>query len=106
MENSWLNMIVCHCGDKKLSLFLRSKKDIDMPTVFEIFGLRFFFFSEDHDPIHVHVVRGDDEAKIAVVPEIELVYNHGLKAQDVKRALKLVKMYKEEIIAAWNEYHD
>lgn len=73
-------MIVCLCGDKKLSLFLRSK--------------------------NVHVVRGDDEAKIAVVPEIELVYNHGLKAQDVKRALKLVKMYKDEIIAAWNEYHD
>lgn len=77
-----------------------------MPTVFEIFGLRFFFFSDDHDPVHVHVVKGDDEAKIAVMPEIELVYNHGLKAQDVKRALKLVKMYKDEIIAAWNEYHD
>ena len=73
-------MIVCHCGDKKLSLFLRSK--------------------------NVHVVRGDDEAKIDVVPEIELVYNHGLKAQYVKQALKLVKMYKDEIIAAWNEYHD
>ena len=66
----------------------------------------FFFFSEDHDPIHVHVVKGDDEAKIAIVPEIELVYNHGLKAQDVKRALKLAKMYKEEIIEAWNQYHD
>lgn len=36
-----------------------------MPTIFEIFGLRFFFFSGDHAPIHVHVVKGDDEAKIA-----------------------------------------
>ena len=96
----------CPCGDKKLSLFLQCLINKDMPTVFEIFGLRFFFFSDDHDPVHVHVVKGDDEAKIAVMPEIELVYNHGLKVQDVKRALKLVKMYKEEIIAAWNEYHD
>lgn len=85
---------------------MQGEKVIDMPTVFEIFGLRFFFFSEDYDPIHIHVVRGDDEAKIAVEPDIELVYNHGLKAQDVKRALKLVKMYKDEIIAVWNEYHD
>ena len=75
-----------------------------MPTVFEIFGLRFFF--DDHAPVHVHVVKGDDEAKIAIEPDIELVYNHGLKAQDVKRALKLVKMYKDEIIETWNKYHD
>ena len=42
-----------------------------MPTIFEIFGLRFFFFAEDHSPIHVHVVKGDDDAKIAIEPDIE-----------------------------------
>jgi hypothetical protein len=36
-----------------------------MPTIFEIFGLRFFFFSGEHTLIHVHVVKGDDDAKIA-----------------------------------------
>ena len=77
-----------------------------MPTVFDIFGLRFFFFSEDHAPVHVHVVKGDDEAKIAIDPEIQVVYNHGLKAQDLKRALKLAKMYKNEIVEVWNQYHD
>ena len=40
------------------------------------------------------------------MPEVSLVYNHGLKAQDVKRALKLAEMYKEEIIAVWHQYHD
>lgn len=77
-----------------------------MPTIFEIFGLRFFFFSDDHNPIHVHVIKGDDDAKIEIEPEIKLVYNHGLKAQDVKRALNLAKMYKDEIIKVWKEYHD
>ena len=28
-----------------------------MPTVFTIFGLRFMFYSDDHEPVHVHVVR-------------------------------------------------
>jgi len=77
-----------------------------MPTIFEIFGLRFFFFSEDHKPIHVHVTKGDDDAKIAIEPKVELIYNHGLKAQDVKRALKLARMYKDDIIKVWNKYHD
>lgn len=76
-----------------------------MPTIFEIFGLRFFFFSEDHTPIHVHVVKGDDDAKIQIEPEIKLVYNHGLKAKDLKRALKLTEMYRDDIIGKWNEYH-
>lgn len=69
-----------------------------MPTIFEIFGLRFFFFSEDHTPIHVHVVKGDDDAKIQIEPEIKLVYNHGLKAKDLKRALELTEMYRDDII--------
>lgn len=77
-----------------------------MPTIFEIFGLRFFFFAEDHAPIHVHVVKGDDDAKIAIEPRIKLVYNHGLKAGDLKRALKLADMYKEDIIETWKKYHD
>ena len=26
-----------------------------MPTIFEIFGLRFYFYSDEHLPIHVHI---------------------------------------------------
>ena len=76
-----------------------------MPTIFEIFGLRFFFFSDEHYPIHIHVVKGDDDAKIQIEPEIKLVYNHGLKSNDLKRALELAKMYKDDIVEVWNQYH-
>jgi len=27
----------------------------DMPTLLTIFGLRFFFFLDEHEPIHVHM---------------------------------------------------
>lgn len=54
----------------------------------------------------MYTVKGDDDAKIAIEPEIELVYNHGLKAKDLKRALKLLaEMYKDDIIEVWNKYH-
>lgn len=77
-----------------------------MPTIFELFGLRFFFYADEHSPIHVHIVKGDAEAKIEIDPEIKLIYNHGLKAQDVRRAIRLAKMYKGDIIEIWCRYHD
>ena len=55
--------------------------------------------------MHVHVVKGDDDAKIALEPSIEVVYNHGLKAKDLKRAIQLAEMYKDDIIELWNKYH-
>ena len=32
-----------------------------MPEIFEYFGLIFYFYSNEHDPIHVHVKKGDKE---------------------------------------------
>ena len=77
-----------------------------MPTIFELFGLRFFFYADEYSPIHVHIVKGDAEAKIEIDPEIKLIYNHGLKVQDVRRAIRLAKMYKDDIIEIWCRYHD
>ena len=41
-----------------------------MPTVFEKDGYRFFFYSNDHRPIHVHVRYGHGEAIFNVEGEI------------------------------------
>lgn len=30
-----------------------------MHTIFILFGFRFMFYANDHEPIHVHVVKGD-----------------------------------------------
>ncbi|MBS9768740.1 MAG: DUF4160 domain-containing protein [Flavobacteriaceae bacterium] len=34
-----------------------------MPKLFEIFGFSFFFYSNEHLPIHIHIIKGDAEAK-------------------------------------------
>ncbi len=75
-----------------------------MPTLFELFGMRFYFYSLEHLPIHVHIENGDGKAKINV-ETIEVVENQGIKPKDIKKALQLVKMYQEEIITKWNQYH-
>jgi hypothetical protein len=35
-----------------------------MPKVFEYLGFIFFFYSNDHEPFHCHVKKGDKEAKV------------------------------------------
>ncbi|MBR3960257.1 MAG: DUF4160 domain-containing protein [Bacteroidales bacterium] len=77
-----------------------------MPTLLNLFGLRFFFYSEEHLPMHVHIQNADGKAKIAIDPEVTLIENTGIKPRDLKRALEITKMYQEEFIKAWKEYHD
>lgn len=76
-----------------------------MPTLFELFGIRFYFYSDEHLPIHVHIVNGDGRAKVNVEPEIEVVSNNGIKHKDIKKALIVIETYRDDIIAAWREYH-
>lgn len=74
-----------------------------MPTIFEIFGIRFYFFLHDHEPIHVHIMYQGKTAKIQVEPEIKLIENNGLKTQTVRKAMETVEIYKEEIVQAWHK---
>lgn len=76
-----------------------------MPTVLFLFGLRFFFYSEEHLPIHIHVKNGDGRAKINV-ETAEVVENSGIKPKDLKKAVDAVIQYREDFIQAWKEYFD
>ena len=76
-----------------------------MPTIIYLFGLRFFFYSEEHLPIHIHVQNGDGRAKI-IVADLEVVENMGIKPKDLRKAISIIEEYREDIIKAWNEYFD
>jgi len=76
-----------------------------MPTILVIFGLRFYFFANEHLPIHVHLENADGLAKIALEPEIKLIENNGIKPKDIKRAMSIVEQYREEFIEKWIEFH-
>lgn len=40
-----------------------------MPELWRMFGMRFFFYSREHEPIHVHVKSADGLAKFNVTEE-------------------------------------
>ena len=79
-----------------------------MPVLFIFFGLRFMFFSNDHEPIHIHVVKGKgsvkENAKYLVLPEIKLVENNGLQSSELKLAEAIIEENAEIIVEKWNEY--
>ena len=77
-----------------------------MPTLLTIFGLRFWFYSDDHPPIHVHVENGDGRAKIALEPSVKLVKNEGMKPKELKKAKVLCETFREEFIEKWHEHID
>ena len=47
-----------------------------MPKIFEIDGFRFFFYSNEHDPIHVHVRYEGGEAVFELIDMVELRDSH------------------------------
>lgn len=75
-----------------------------MPKVFEQDGYRFFFYSNKHLPIHVHVRHGSGEAVFNVDPEIELRESYGMKVGELSKAQQLAEQNQTRIIEAWNEY--
>lgn len=74
-----------------------------MPTLLILFGLRFFFYTRDHEPIHVHVKSGDGEAKFEIEDEVVLVENKGLKPKDLKLAESILEENKENFREEWKK---
>ena len=75
-----------------------------MPTIFEQEGFRFFFYSNDHTPIHVHVSKGSGEAVFNMESEVILRESIGLKVKELARAQELAEANKETIIEKWHEH--
>ena len=73
-----------------------------MPTIFRAFGFRFFFFSNEHPPPHVHIQGKDGAAKYDMDNQ-ELVYNRGMKSKDIKKAVETAEEHREEIMQEWNK---
>jgi hypothetical protein len=73
-----------------------------MPTLLIIDGFKFFFYANEHEPKHIHIMKGGDFAKIKLV-SLQIVHNY-MKPKDLNKALALVTIHKDEFERKWNEY--
>ena len=72
-------------------------------VLLDFMGYKFFFWSNEHAPIHVHISKGDSEAKYNV-ETLELVENFGFKKNELRMIESIIEENKEIIIERWNEY--
>lgn len=72
-----------------------------MPTLLIIFGLRFYFYTRDHEPMHIHVESSDGMAKFEIENEIRLIENNGLKPKDLKLAESILEENLENFRESW-----
>ena len=74
-----------------------------MPTIFCYHGFRFMFYSNEHEPVHIHVIKGSTRARFTLFP-VSLVENHGLKPAELSLVEGVIRDYREVIAGRWNEY--
>ena len=81
-----------------------------MPKLYEYFGLIILFYSNEHEPIHVHCKRQDKESKAEIIFEdgifkkVSIQEAKGkkpLNANDLKKFKKLVETYRDDIVQKW-----
>jgi hypothetical protein len=78
-----------------------------MPTVFRYRGYRFFFYSNEGDPLeplHIHVIKGENVAKFWIEPEVTVSQNYGMNPSELTKLIKIVSDHEEIIREFWNEY--
>ncbi|QTA87642.1 DUF4160 domain-containing protein [Desulfonema magnum] len=73
-----------------------------MPTLLLQDGFKFFFYANEHESKHIHVMKGGNFAKIEL-SGLRVSKNY-LRPAELKKALAIVKNYREEFERRWDEY--
>ena len=78
-----------------------------MPTIFRHDGFRFFFYSNEGDPrepLHVHVIKGEGEAKFWLSPAISVAASAGFDARTLRNLAVVIEANSSAIERAWHDY--
>lgn len=84
-----------------------------MPKIYEYFGFIFFFFSNEHEPIHVHVMKSGCQTVFELIlmdgelVEIQTRNEAGyapLSEKDAATAEDFIKVYYKNIIEKWMNF--
>ncbi|MEE1235398.1 MAG: DUF4160 domain-containing protein [Bacteroidaceae bacterium] len=76
-----------------------------MPEVFRLFGFSFFFYSKEHEPIHIHVEGNGGMAKFDWDgTKFVLREKINIKANDMKKIEAAIDENAYLIIKHWNNH--
>ena len=84
-----------------------------MPKIFEYFGFIFFFYSNEHEPIHVHVKHEHKESGFELIimtgelEEVRVRQHKGtvpLSEKDKRVAMDFINKYYKNIVTKWVKF--
>jgi hypothetical protein len=84
-----------------------------MPKIFEYFGFIFYFYSNEHEPIHVHVIHGARESifdlimmngQLTELRVREKKTAEPLTEKDRRTAEAFIRKYHKNIIDKWVKF--
>lgn len=84
-----------------------------MPKLYEYYGLIFLFYSNEHEPIHIHGKYQNLESKAEIIFEngkFREVRIGDVKGKDpldpvnMKKFRKIVEVYRDDIIRKWIDF--
>lgn len=84
-----------------------------MPKLYEYFGLVFLFYSNEHEPIHVHGKFQGKESKAELIYENgkfkeikikEVLGKEPLDIKNLKKFKRVIEVYREDIVRKWIDF--
>ncbi len=84
-----------------------------MPKIFEYLGILIFFYSSEHEPIHVHAKKGEFESKAEFyivngeISEIKITNVSGIPpliGKNLKDFEIFLEKYADKIVEKWISY--
>ena len=84
-----------------------------MPKLYEYFGLMVVFYSNEHEPIHVHGKYQGTESKAELIFEngilkkiriIKVKGKRPLPNKELKKFERLVETFKNDIVSKWIDF--
>jgi hypothetical protein len=104
------NFLFAFCS--LIRIFAPTKYSV-MPKIFEYFGFIFYFYSNEHEPIHVHVIHGGRESifdiimmngALAGISVREKKGAEPLTEKDKRTAEDFIRKYHKNIIEKWVKF--
>ena len=76
-----------------------------MPEVFRFFGISFFIYSKEHEPLHIHVEGNGGMAKFEWNGTVFVfTEKQSIKANDFRKIKAVIDENADIIIKRWNEH--
>ncbi len=76
-----------------------------MPVLKELsqkYGFKIIIPSNDHEPKHVHILKGDDDYAKIEIETLKVVRSY-LKRNELKRAIEIIKENQVYLTEQWSE---